>query len=214
MTEMSVRERVAAADREAAQERYLAQKEQDLYWRTKAFVYEVAKAERKQEATSRTGSSGVSADSAPANESSVHDIPSGANSATADGHSERQKLANTTKTTDTIGSTHATEDGHNERKKLNINPEVANYRGHTQATQIEMPVGENSNALTGTALYNASMPAYASPMDVEPPVTTSQPLPGAAQDYDYTLAGNTSSAHDTTVTSIHFSLEEVAMATI
>lgn len=51
MTEMSTRERVAAADREAAREAYEAHKEQERSWRSKAIAHEEA------EAASRTGGS-------------------------------------------------------------------------------------------------------------------------------------------------------------
>jgi hypothetical protein len=64
MTEMSTRERVAAADKEAAQEAYEAHKEQERSWRSKAIAHEEA------EAASRTGSS----------------------LATESGHSERKQL--------------------------------------------------------------------------------------------------------------------------
>jgi hypothetical protein len=64
MTEMSTRERVAAADREAAREAYEAHKEQERSWRSKAIAHEEA------EAASRTGGS----------------------LATESGHSERKQL--------------------------------------------------------------------------------------------------------------------------
>lgn len=51
MTEMSTRERVAAADKEAAREAYEAHKEQERSWRSKAIAREEA------EAASRTGGS-------------------------------------------------------------------------------------------------------------------------------------------------------------
>jgi hypothetical protein len=221
MTEMSHGERAAAAAKEIAQERYLAQKEQDRHWRSKALAYEATEAERK-EAASRTGGSDVSADSAPADDNGAHDKPTKAsrdvratpgdardsldvnskpdkasnNLATEDGHSEQQNFADTTKTADVIGSTHATEDGHVKRKTPNIHSEVANnpYRGFTQGIQAERRVGESSNALTGSALYDASVSAYASPMNIERSDNTAQSLVGTVQDSVLTPSGTTTMA--------------------
>ena len=205
MTEMSAGERAAAADKEIAEERYQARKEEDLLWRSKALAHEAAEAERKQEATSKTGDSAILAEIPTTYVNSAYKGLTHANEnlratsedaptspyvypltaekasntfATENGNSEQSKLTDTTKTADTIGSSHATEDGHNRRKLLNIDSDVANnqYRLRTEAIKAERPLDGGSNALAGTALENASAADYASPMDFGNPMKPQGPL--------------------------------------
>ena len=91
MTEMSTRERVAAADREAAKELYQAYIVQELLWRSKAIAHEEAEAKRKQESASRTGGErkqlGIDLEAAKNRPSKAQDIqierpPGGSNALT------------------------------------------------------------------------------------------------------------------------------------
>lgn len=209
---MSWSQRVALADMEMEQERYLAQEEDDLLCRSKALAHEAAEAECMQEATSRTGGDDFSAATTAEDEQRAHEKPSietqdlhatsedsldspyvysgtsertGETLATESGDSERPELANnTTKTADKIDSTTATENGTSEQQKLAINPDVARYKGK-KSVRFE---DEGSNALTGAALEVESAAAEGSPMDI---VQDSSPNPLSASEmpgFEYTSA--------------------------